>query len=410
MPEITTKPISSVASAYESLPEPIREWLSSEATILGVSEINKRLGFKDEKKRIIPRLVLRLTTQDLDPMDFINELSYELNISFQNAKTVTQEIEEKIFKPIESELKKDLNLDFKLVYFGNPSVKKPAEIFAPAGESEQSAMPSLPQQPAENESIPAAEASAPEPGPVKSLPEVNIPNLPIESESNEAEKPIMSSIPAPMPVEPAMFEIETLKKEIKTEKEPPKSFLKSAMSRLFSKKEESDQPATEPVIAETPTPIKEEIKQEAPAIEPAAISSISSEKVIAPFTLTDKKPIAQAAEEQPASPFIIHEENNAKPIISQLSKETPSLGLNVSHRDFFQEKSQSSPKAVSIKLETSLPESEKDKIRVVHYSDFKSPVNNFDSEQKIEVNKNPGSSDSKSKPFGNTVDLRENLK
>lgn len=122
MPE---KPTASVSAAFQSLPENIRDWATSDSTMFSISEINARLGLKEEKKRVIPSLVLRLITQNLDPQDFINELSYELGTSFQTAKSISQDIENSILKPVENELRKDVGVDVKLIYFGQPVARRP---------------------------------------------------------------------------------------------------------------------------------------------------------------------------------------------------------------------------------------------------------------------------------------------
>src|SRR3989338_2829946 len=120
MPEQPTN----ISSAIQSLPEHVWDWLTSDAVTLSITEINNRLGFKSERRQIIPSLILKLVTQNLDPMDFINELSHELNIGFQAAKAIAEEIESRVLKPIESELRRDVGVDVKLIYFGNPSAQR----------------------------------------------------------------------------------------------------------------------------------------------------------------------------------------------------------------------------------------------------------------------------------------------
>lgn len=135
--------LKSLRLALSSLPEGVKNWIASEqATYLQV-EINKRLGLKPEQEKIVNQLSARLLTQDLNPRDFISELSHELNISFTTAKVFAQEIEEKIFRPIENELRQDVGLDIKLIYFDQPIIERkpfeqtasfstPVPFFAPA--------------------------------------------------------------------------------------------------------------------------------------------------------------------------------------------------------------------------------------------------------------------------------------
>ncbi|TSC95823.1 MAG: hypothetical protein Athens101426_594 [Parcubacteria group bacterium Athens1014_26] len=122
-------------AAFESLPPAIREWAASSQTTYLIMEINDRLGFKNEKIRIIPRLIYRLITQDIDPIDFTNELSHELNIGFQTAKSIAGDIEIKVLAPIETELKNGIGVDAKLIYFGQPFSKKPS--FSSTGGASQ---------------------------------------------------------------------------------------------------------------------------------------------------------------------------------------------------------------------------------------------------------------------------------
>lgn len=117
--------MANLFAAYQSLPESIQKWLSDENVILMIDEINQKLNLsiEDETAEIIPNLILRLCVQDLSPRDFINELSHYLDISFESAKTLTKEIEEKILKPIEAPLKIDVGVDLKLLYFANPALR-----------------------------------------------------------------------------------------------------------------------------------------------------------------------------------------------------------------------------------------------------------------------------------------------
>ena len=118
MPEPLTK--ISISAAYQSLPEQVRDWLSSDSVTFAIAETNTRLGLKEWRRRIIPTLVLRLIVQDIEPTDFINDLSRELNVSFQTAKAIAEDIETKVLKPIENELRREVGVDIKLIYFGKP--------------------------------------------------------------------------------------------------------------------------------------------------------------------------------------------------------------------------------------------------------------------------------------------------
>src|SRR3989344_4563299 len=109
-----------IRANYLNLPKPVKEWLSSETAAYLVGEINDRLGLDEEKSAVIPNLILRLVTQDLEAVNFINEISEELGINWQAAKAVAEDIEKKILKPIENDLRREVGIDLKLIYFGKP--------------------------------------------------------------------------------------------------------------------------------------------------------------------------------------------------------------------------------------------------------------------------------------------------
>lgn len=90
-----------------------------------------QFGIEDEKDIVIPTLVLRLCVQDLDPRDFVNELSHQLNVDFAKAKEITQVIEEIILRPIETELRRDVGVDIKYLYFGQPGAPLSQSMNAP---------------------------------------------------------------------------------------------------------------------------------------------------------------------------------------------------------------------------------------------------------------------------------------
>lgn len=152
--------LDSLRIALFSLPTGIKDWLTSDEAFYKGEEITKRLNFDIEKRKIISQLIQRLLTQDLNPRDFIGELSHELNISYSAAKALTQEIEEKLFRPIENDLRRDVGLDIKLIYFDQPTAgRKPFEQTSPFGAPFGSApnivpnMPIMPPQASETPEI-----------------------------------------------------------------------------------------------------------------------------------------------------------------------------------------------------------------------------------------------------------------
>ena len=106
---------------FEELPKIIQDWLSSLRITYLIMEMNRRYGFKGEQQTAIPYLIYKLTTHEIDPKEFINELSHRLNISFSAAKGIIQEIEEKVLKPIEMPLRNEVGVDVDLIYSAEPA-------------------------------------------------------------------------------------------------------------------------------------------------------------------------------------------------------------------------------------------------------------------------------------------------
>jgi hypothetical protein len=126
----TTSNLQDLHATFASLPPKVKEWLASEEVTFIVGEITYRLGLSEEKIPIIPGLVFRLVTNDIEPLHFISELATELGVNFQTAKTIVEDIEKRILRPIERELRAATGLDVKTIYFGRPegepTVAKPS--------------------------------------------------------------------------------------------------------------------------------------------------------------------------------------------------------------------------------------------------------------------------------------------
>lgn len=110
-------------AAFEKLPEPVKQWLTSEQVTSAVISINSKLDLVGDLVAIIPNyLILRLVVKDLNPENFIKELNNQLDLSPEQAKAITEEIYQKILKPIETPL--GINLDKMLQY---------SDLVSPAG-------------------------------------------------------------------------------------------------------------------------------------------------------------------------------------------------------------------------------------------------------------------------------------
>lgn len=118
----------STADSFKALPESIKDWLGSDLITNYISDINKKLGIKGERRSIIPRLIVRLVAKDLLPQNFIDELAKALNAPPAAAKAIAQEISDKALQPIEIGLRRDTGVDVKTIFFGKPKEIKEGEL------------------------------------------------------------------------------------------------------------------------------------------------------------------------------------------------------------------------------------------------------------------------------------------
>jgi len=154
-----------LAETFQALPESLKDWLASDQCTVLISEINKKLGVKEERRRIIPRLLMRLILKDLEPTDFINELAGALNMNYQAAKALTQEIEQKVLNPIAAGLKRGVGVDIKLIYLGKekPREEGPAPLEAAVPEAPASAEATAGKPASVEPALPADGATADKP-------------------------------------------------------------------------------------------------------------------------------------------------------------------------------------------------------------------------------------------------------
>ncbi len=95
---------STLQQALPDVPGEIRSWVGSEKITLFIRGLNERLGLKDERARVIPRLLLRLEVKDIHPAEFADTLSRELQIGSGAAKSIAEELKENVLRPIEPAL------------------------------------------------------------------------------------------------------------------------------------------------------------------------------------------------------------------------------------------------------------------------------------------------------------------
>lgn len=149
-----TTTTQSLNIAFQSLPDKIKDWLASVDIVLRIEQILIRFNIGNlEQETIIPDLILRLCVQNLDPRDFIGTLSTQLKIDFETAKKITQDIERDILQVIEIELRRDVGVDIKSLYFGNAGAQTPRPINTSTPPRVQESQP-LPIKPTEPPSGP----------------------------------------------------------------------------------------------------------------------------------------------------------------------------------------------------------------------------------------------------------------
>lgn len=156
---MTTETGKNIAEMFSALPESIKEWLASEELVFIITEIETKLGLSDEKILVIPNLILRLIVQDIEPQEFISELSKELGVEFLVAKTIAEDIERKALRPIETELRNKTGLEIKLIFYGKTESEKIKTQAIPAIGKIQPAPSSLPKM-----TIPSASSVADQTG------------------------------------------------------------------------------------------------------------------------------------------------------------------------------------------------------------------------------------------------------
>ncbi|MEK9186346.1 MAG: hypothetical protein AAB885_02035 [Patescibacteria group bacterium] len=107
-------------TAFEKLPQPIQEWLTSVQVTNVIIEMNKQLNMVGDLVKIIPNyLILRLVVGDLKPENFVKEFLDELDIDESEAIKLTTEIYQKILKPIEPSLRSSVNVDVAKLFTAN---------------------------------------------------------------------------------------------------------------------------------------------------------------------------------------------------------------------------------------------------------------------------------------------------
>ncbi|GEM_PF-2728813 len=194
MPEI--KPLKTIHQSFLELPEKIRDWLTSERATYTIIEMNKKLDLFGNLLTVIPNLITKLVTKNLDPKNFVKELGDGLGLDNEQAQEVTREIMEKILRPVDLPLKQ-VGVFIGLIYgmpSAAPTAPRPAVPLAQPslGEARPTEVgrPTPPRPPAIPPTIPAA------PVPPESIQSKIVP-IPIKLPKPPDNKNIYGSPPAP---------------------------------------------------------------------------------------------------------------------------------------------------------------------------------------------------------------------
>ncbi len=126
---------SPLQQTLKEVPEKIRDWFGSERITNLVIDLNGGIGVEGEEIRVIPKLLLRLEVKDLEPQNFTQELSSQLKVDYEIAKSIAREIKKQILEPISLTLLR-WGIDINLIAIGGslslseikPKIPEEAEI------------------------------------------------------------------------------------------------------------------------------------------------------------------------------------------------------------------------------------------------------------------------------------------
>jgi hypothetical protein len=88
----------------KNIPDQIKDWFGSIEITELISRLNQALGLEKEKRRIIPRALLKLEFKELQPENLEEYLRKELSPDEQKLEIALEEIKGPILSPIKKEL------------------------------------------------------------------------------------------------------------------------------------------------------------------------------------------------------------------------------------------------------------------------------------------------------------------
>lgn len=130
---MAVNPTPTLRKKFEQLPAKVREWLASEEATFIIIELNRRIGLDGVLIEVIPNAITRLVVRELEPREFINDISDGLGVDWLIAQEIAQDVERRILRPVEIPLRNEVGVDIKAIFLAKPPVTpQPAATPAPS--------------------------------------------------------------------------------------------------------------------------------------------------------------------------------------------------------------------------------------------------------------------------------------
>jgi len=314
----------------------IRDWVGSETLTLRIMDLNKRLGFQDWQRAVIPEMIMRLVLKELEPENLIIELSRELDIDISSAQMIANEIRDSLLKPIATILLNYIGLDLQKISL------PPSETIAPP---KAAVPPTPPIEPVTPPTSPVEPVEIEKPIQTVSLPPATPLTQPItKEESSKAESPIVVKI------KPHLME-------------------ESAKTTELPTQNKTEQPVVNEAIINQPQPVRvSEIKPPAEKKESEPSSTNQIEQSVINKT--------QSSIVNEAEPFMLHQTTSiTKPATKKEETIKPTF-------QFIQPSIEKQPATKPVIAEVQIPTTQSAAQRIVHYSPYKTPLNPFERGEK----------------------------
>jgi len=355
-----------VQRRYNSLPDNLRDILDSESVIENTRQIC-RAHYLDEDKALIVEQLMGLIILGFVSVDELSqEIQENIHLNHRHADEFSQEIDKKIFSPIKNDLEK---------VYAPPTEEVEKPIVSEIKKKEKTFLDNLVEMPADKTGLSVDQAGAPVVMPSVEAPVVSPVEppkiIPAEEEKKEEIKPVVA--PAPLATElpgeenPFMLHEETKFKPF-SETETKKSL--GGLFGFLRKKQGAEKAS--PVKAQVEFGVKEQ----------NGISPIAEITEIAKEEKTKEPLTAPKAISEQFKPESIKLEIAESKLIAKIGKPFGSL-LNIfTKKEKVFKEIEVSPQSLS---------PEQAKVRVVHYTEFKSPVTPSPEVKQEKIQSAPGS-------------------